>query len=255
MSNVQQSPIHVLVYGESGSGKTTFASSFPKPMLVWLFDPPGKGMPYKRRGSRSEEGIDQDLGIRVTNVFGPDDSLLIQVEHYLDPNPQRPSAYKLFRERLSGFEDEFEWWQTVVLDSLTFCELASRWDHQHRLNPSAKDGRQWYGGAKEDMEQLLMGRIPAYPMNVVVTAHIDEEKDEVHGMMVRNPSVVGKLRKFASAAFAEFYHSFVTADDKGNRIYALQTQGDRFFNAASQIPAPNPCLSDYQALFAEEERG
>ena len=46
----QQQPVHLLLYGDTGSGKSTFAATFPKPMLVWCFDPHGKDMPYKRLG-------------------------------------------------------------------------------------------------------------------------------------------------------------------------------------------------------------
>ena len=39
-------PIHCLVYGQPGTGKSTFAATFPKPMLVFMFDSFGKEMPY-----------------------------------------------------------------------------------------------------------------------------------------------------------------------------------------------------------------
>lgn len=39
-------PIHVLIYGEPGSGKTTLAATFPKSMLVLFWDPFGKDLPY-----------------------------------------------------------------------------------------------------------------------------------------------------------------------------------------------------------------
>jgi hypothetical protein len=43
-------PLHVLVHSEPGTGKSTFAATFPKPMLVLLWDPPGKEIPYLRGG-------------------------------------------------------------------------------------------------------------------------------------------------------------------------------------------------------------
>lgn len=47
-------PLHLLLYGDTGSGKSTFAATFPKPMLVWCFDPHGKDMPYRRLGVKGE---------------------------------------------------------------------------------------------------------------------------------------------------------------------------------------------------------
>lgn len=39
-------PINVLLYGDFGVGKSQFASSFPKPMLVFMFDGKGKDLAY-----------------------------------------------------------------------------------------------------------------------------------------------------------------------------------------------------------------
>lgn len=38
--------IHVLVYGDFGVGKSQFAATFPKPLLVCMFDGSGKDIPY-----------------------------------------------------------------------------------------------------------------------------------------------------------------------------------------------------------------
>ena len=38
--------LHWVLYGDFGSGKSTMAATFPKPMLVHMFDPFGKDMPY-----------------------------------------------------------------------------------------------------------------------------------------------------------------------------------------------------------------
>lgn len=38
--------LHWIIYGDIGSGKSTMAATFPKPMLVHCFDPFGKDMPY-----------------------------------------------------------------------------------------------------------------------------------------------------------------------------------------------------------------
>ena len=46
----ERPPIHVLVYADTGSGKSEFLSTFPKPMLIWHFDPYGKDLPYIRKG-------------------------------------------------------------------------------------------------------------------------------------------------------------------------------------------------------------
>lgn len=44
----QRPPIHMMQYGDSGVGKSQFAATFPKPMLVFMFDGAGKEIPYMK---------------------------------------------------------------------------------------------------------------------------------------------------------------------------------------------------------------
>lgn len=45
-----RTPLHVLVYGDTGAGKSTFLASLPKPIYVMFFDGLGKEAPYIRCG-------------------------------------------------------------------------------------------------------------------------------------------------------------------------------------------------------------
>jgi hypothetical protein len=44
--DIPRMPIHCLIYGDTGTGKSTFLATFPKPMIVFLFDPKGKDIPF-----------------------------------------------------------------------------------------------------------------------------------------------------------------------------------------------------------------
>ena len=45
-SNQRPRPFaHAIAYGDSGGGKSTFAATWPKPMVVFFFDPFGYGIP------------------------------------------------------------------------------------------------------------------------------------------------------------------------------------------------------------------
>jgi len=46
--------LHVVVMGDPGARKSTFAATFPKPMLVLNFDPMGKETPYLLAGETWE---------------------------------------------------------------------------------------------------------------------------------------------------------------------------------------------------------
>lgn len=250
-SKVSKPPIHVLVYGDAGSMKSTFAATFPKPMLVFCFDPFGKDMPYKRKGAFLGPKLahtTQGNEYRVGHVIDKeDDSLLIQIEYYHDIDPTKPKAWRTFLERFAHSAD-LDSFKTVVFDSTTFMQLAKFYDAKYKQNPTAKDPRQWYMAAKESLEELLMCRVAGMYQNVVLIAHVNEEKDEVHGGFVYNPAVPGKLSKGLPAGYAEFYRAYVKTED-GKNVFYLQTEKSAQYNAASQLPAPNPCTPSYKALW------
>ena len=252
---------HWILYGESGSGKSTTASTWPKPMIVFCFDPYGKEQPYLRRGAALGELMQPEGGVPYQDVYNKKGEVIIRVEHYLDADPDDPKAYRVFRARMAVFHTEYETWRTAVVDSVTFMELAARKYEEKVLNPmpsgrsiAAKgegfDIRKWWAGSTNALEEMLMMRFGSLPMNVVVCCHVDEVQDIVEGTMVRNPNAPGRLRKNLAAGFSELYRTFITRNDEGQRVYLMQTQGDNRYNAASQIEPPDPCEPHYAALFS-----
>lgn len=270
---IERAPIHVLDYGDPGAGKSEFLASFPKPLLVWQFDPYGKDTPYLRRGNPTDFFADE-LGTPIRQVLSKlDGRLLIQIEYFHDTNwtmdtkgqganqtsiavgHVEPECWERFMKRMHRFRND-EGWATVGFDSVTSMEIAARAFFQYKLNPSAKDGRQWWASATDALEQMLYTRVAGMPMNVGTLAHVDKEQDEVLGQRVRNPLAPGRLRGSLGGAYGEFYHHFVSQQRDGNnratgpREYQVQTQGSSQWNASSQIHAPDPCPATYASLWA-----
>jgi AAA domain len=260
-------PIHCLVYGESGTKKSTFAASFPTPMLVFFFDPLGKDGPYLRRGEPTGLIPSQFDNFPAQEVYEIDPTqqegvgLLMRLEYFPDPLPTKPRGYATFLTRFAQVQSHVfgvrpiegePAWKTIVFDSATFMELAARKYAQYVLDPTSKDPRRWYGASKEQLEETLLIAAGSLAVNIVTICHVDEDKDEAGGFMVRNPSLPGKLRKAMASGYGEFYHSYITATDKGAVAYHLQTQGNQLFNAGSQILAPNNCPPQYQALWEQK---
>lgn len=270
----EHEPIHALDYGDSGGGKSSFAATFPKPMLVFQFDPFGKDVPYWRkpdgtpRGTPSQLFSDEKCAF-VRNVYSLRDPqrVVIRIEYYHELGFTEPElvalpktnrvrlselkaeAYPRFLSRMSRLHEEYNDWKTVVLDSVTFMEICARkWD-QTQINPLVEDPRQWWAGSTDMLESMLMMRFGGLPMNVVALAHIDREKAEAFETQLRAPMAPGRLRGNLSVAFQEVYHQYV--DNKGQ--YLLQTEKNALFNAATRIGAPNPCLPTYRALWREQE--
>ncbi len=196
---------------------------------------------YQLSGLSGEENF-----IPYRDITRP--SGVIRIEYYHSMFPTQPTAYSRFLSRMGNFHKE-EFWKTLVLDDATFMELEARKWHQYVLNPTSKDGRQWYGGSKELLEEMLMMRFSGLTQNVVVLCHIDEDKDELWGEIVRNPAMPGKLSKRLGAAYGEQYRAYVLRDEKGNATRQLQTQNDGRYAVQSQIHAPNPCFLHYDSLW------
>lgn len=271
-------PLKTLVYGESGSWKSSFAKTFPKPLLVFMSDAPGKDSPYMKDWNNKflpEESVGPlltwDLG---NNLIVPYRDIMhsdgpIRIEYYQElENVREPRANKTFHSRLSIFHREYANYATVCVDSLTAFEFNMRKQYEYELlantGKEAKyDQRHWYGGSTHDMEELLMGRFPGLPMNVVVISHIHlKETGELGGELVRLLSLPGQLKKTAPRSYMEYYHAYVGMDpefkvDTG----LLQTRtgfvegGMQRFYCATQINAPNPVRPYYPLLWNKEDFG
>jgi len=160
-------PIHATIYGDPGGGKSTMARTFPKPMLVFHFDPFGKDTPYRMLGT-STASTDA-RGTPIIEVAGPKDTTAVRIEYYHDPMPEKPTAYERFSKRLLTLHEET--CRTVVLDSVTFMEIAARKWYQYKLNPNTREPRQWWASATDALEETLMLRFGALQTaNVVVSA-------------------------------------------------------------------------------------
>lgn len=241
---------HFLIYGDSGAGKSTGAATFPKPALVFMFDPIGKDTPYLKRGTVQE--MKAPDGTMVNQVLSrKDGSLLFQVEYYLDRDPTRPESYAKFLVRLSRLENDIaaQGFQTVIIDSVTFMELTARKLSQYKLNPASREPRQWFGFSTDTLEEILMIRFGSLPINVVALAHIDDQKVSSHGTNVFSIAAPGRLSRRAPGAYSEVYRAYVTVGEGGVREHYWQTRGDLLYTASSQIDAPDPSPQEYSALW------
>lgn len=211
------------------------------------------------------EELDGPYGLPINTIglFDGDD-LQVQVEHYLDVDPENPTAWATFRARLSKLHMERDIWKTIVIDSLTFAEIAARLESKYSLNKTAKDERRHYAYSTDEIERALLIRFGTIPCNVAVLCHIDETvvqdeehkggqivaaRDEVNGILVRNPAAPGRLRKRLPGGYDCLFHSYVVFNGE-QREYVWQTQPDTKWNAMNPIGADSPCLANYGALWS-----
>jgi hypothetical protein len=243
--------IRVLLEGESGVGKSTFAATFPGPRLVELFDPPGKGQPYLEGGIPGE--IKRDGGVYYQEVLSEKTkNLITRVEYFseLSLAPESASAYDRFLKRAATLDRDLQNYRTLIFDSATFFELAARKHSEYNLNRNVKDVRQHYGLSRHECEEWLMRKLPSLLFhNVVVIAHLDLVKNDVTGELLRLAAVPGKLANSLGAGYGEVYRAFTQRDDSGVTTYWLQTRSHEGYNCSSLIKATDPSIAHYKMLW------
>lgn len=224
----------VLLYGNSGAGKTCFAAGFPTPILYLDFD--GKvdsaAMYYKNDVERLKL-IDVRAMPRTLKT-NPIAELIRIVDKELAPN-----------------QDKLPF-KTLVLDSITTFS-AMTLNHIMITNPGIKrntsmqgpqPGLQDYGILKREFAKLIPGLL-SLPCNVVMLGHISTEKDDLTGELIRGPLMDGSFAKELPIYFKEVWRAYT--DDKGKH-YA-QTKSDARYACRSQIPGlPNPLPLNFEEL-------
>lgn len=263
MENKQERPpIHALVYGETGSGKSTFAATFPKPMLVICFDPLGKHLPYIKRGAAGKVETYEigDIVIPYQDIQCEDG--IIRVEFYHDLDIDSPTSFSNYRTRMQAFQNDMAQWSSFITDSVTFMELSARKLDEKVLNPlppgvsryskgSGHDARQWYGASTDALEEMLCIRYAGLPMNVVVLCHTNKKKSVVGGESVQGPFAPGRLyeRSLLSASYQEQYRLYMDVDDQNQPVHYLQTKSRGGFIGTTQIEAPDPSHPYYDNIW------
>lgn len=169
----RQDFLNVLVYGESGVGKTVFASTAPRPIL-WL---------ESEGGTHS---IGDKKGIDVVRVEGLTD-------------------YRQVLQHLTANQDAYK---SVVIDSFSETQAAILKDIM-RAAVKADPGRDEFAPLFSEWGRLtgIMREIArAYrdlPMNTVITALTREDKDDLTGRIKvgprLSPALSGELPGFMDA--------------------------------------------------------
>ena len=193
--------LNVLVYGKSGTGKTTFACCFPKP-YVFDFD---KGMLSQR--SRD-----------------------VEYDTY--------TSYADFEVKFRQLEANCPY-ETIILDSVTTLEkycmqkalLANR-----RAMPTMNE---WNILIAELTD--LFTRATKMSKNLVVVAHEEMVQDEITGEILIRPQIVGKkLPAQLPLWFDEVYRSQVSRSKDGVPLYSILTASDLKYIAKSRINCMQP---------------
>ena len=217
--------IKLLVFGDSGAGKTTFSCGFPAPLHVCDFDL------KVTSAANYYQGTDQLQGITY--------------EQYPMDKSNPADSGRRFNNDMSELKklarDGNFPYKTLVIDSLT--TMSDRiMEYLMKENTGIKrtitkggqaPALQDYGVFRIFMKQMI-GELLSLPCNVIFTAHIEVLKDEMTGALLRVPMLTGKLAKELPIYFEEVYWAHVVGEGDKKR-HVAQTQSDSKFNCRSQI--------------------
>lgn len=232
-SRVDDKKSKILFFGDWGTYKSTLATTMPRPIFFYTFDPGGDKIVH------IQEGV-KDGSIIVDNEFQTR-----QMDGEGDVFNNWNNSYNKMKSE--GVFDEVS---TVVLDSLTTFQRAVI-DGSIASNNKQKDiGRKMpikvphqrdYGVQQAAIEYAISDLL-SLPCHVVIIAHAEETTDE-NDMPVFQPLITGsKLRKSLPLLFDEIYISYF----RGKKAYLrLAPQG--MFKARSRLYGLNKEIQeDYE---------
>lgn len=203
-NDVSQAKVKALVYGQAGAGKTTLATTMPKPFIIsaegGLLSIAGSGIPYIEVGSMEE------LGEAYEWVTSPE-------------------------------ADKFE---SVILDSLSeIGEVVLSAEKKRTVNGKLVDPRQAYGALQEQMGDLIRSFRDLPGKHVLMTAKLDKAQDEM-GRILYGPSMPGKQLPQALPFFFDAVFALrVEKDAEGKTQRALMCDTDGLWQAKCRIAGVN----------------
>lgn len=232
----QRSKFNAIITGHYGEGKTTLAETCPRPVLFHSFDP---------GGSRS---INPELVER---------GAIIVDDRFEDENPEDPKMFDLWISEFNRLADAdvFNSIGTYFIDTLSswvgismyrLLKSAGRITGKGIIGKGTSEKGFSYAKVEgvaemDDYKKLIpvidfcMKKILALPCCVVVTAHIELEKDDMQSKWYSSPMLPGRaLRALVPTWFDEVYKIESVEGAKGN-TYRLLTVREYPYYAKTRI--------------------
>ena len=225
---VDSTLLKACVCGDSGTGKSVFASTFPKPAFLFNFD----------NSILSYRGLDIDY------------------EDY----PLSAQGWVKFEKDFRGLkqavkQNEFKY-KTIIGDSTTtWTDLAM--ERALSLDPkrSATGGPVWnvhYGMVKNLIEGFVR-QLLEFPCNIVLITHLAKHLDSETGALLGvEPMLTGQLSTKVPSYFDEVYYAETKTTKDGTK-FQLLTLAKGHMKARSRLSGvkqllPREVPNDYEAV-------
>jgi len=230
-----------IIYGGSGSGKTSILRTCRTPILLHSFDPGGGSVlqsqvPWSHYDSCIDNGK-----ILVDSRFENED-------------PANPTKFELWDKVYHQLkrDDFFNQLGTYALDLTTFSQCIMYYILKQEgragsgmvVKPSLdpKEKKMVYAGVPHQndwMPQMMyienaIRDLLSYSCDVVLIGHDALVKDEITGAVLKDLMVTGKLTRRIPLLFNEMYHAEVATSASGN-TYKLLTQKTGTYQAKTRM--------------------
>lgn len=205
---------NILVVGDSGHHKTFFLGTCPKP-FIYDFD---KGLQTAEIENRIPHATFRDLPRQFT-AAGIVHSKEMEAQGLYKPGEGWLAFIKHLNEKIAAILAKKDDTQTLCLDSLSFMqELAMSRVIANQVtkggDPAMHQGS--YGDQQRYMKDVL-NVLTVLPINVVATAHIQRNENDLTKITEKLPLLTGKLAGFIGAFFQEVW--FVEAKEDKDEKY------------------------------------
>lgn len=223
-----------LLIGDSGTGKTTMAGTFPRPYFIDLDDGvTSLGPSFKDYETFREAPYKMKARAR-------------QYE-YGTAWPKMYDAYNKIGARM----DKGEWpYDTLVTDSLTLLleiAMTNVLTSLGKQNTEFIDPGMW--GAQMRAVEGLVRNINAWPGLKIFTAHVQRDKNDITGITEMLPLVTGKLAGKIGIYFDEIY--FLDVEGVGDaRRHVIKTQSTPSMRQArSRLKVPDSADAHFSSVW------
>lgn len=238
-NETEQSKVRLLVYGDTGCGKTTLAGTFPHPFF-----------------------IDTDRGGRTLKAK--------RIPHIKLERGER--TYDLVMDILRRLKEKTEPFDLLEVKTLVFDSITSLADHlmcaimlyprrpgQTKRDPNLEKP-EWddYTILRNQLRDIMI-TAQDLDLNIVGTCGEQLERDEVRGTFLGKPSILGSYRDLIGYAFDEYYHMAV--EGSGDKVkYLVYTTRHLYYSAKSRDGMPgkieNPTYAKlFRAMEAADVQG
>lgn len=221
---IQNEPIRALIYGVSGSAKTTLA-----------------GLMAKHEQLRPIYVLDFDLRIASLRArLTPEEMKFIYFDHYRDNKVQGEAyvAAEALSRNLPGLNKKYGVeFKTLVVDSGTFMatQIMNRVLMLDGGKPATTNPQLQNYLQLQSLQAEFIGRMAYSGLNFIFTCHEDTNKDEITGRLFKSVDLNGKSANRIPGYFNEIWHTEITTKPGQEPEYVVRTRSDAIYSARTSF--------------------